>query len=183
MLHDLAAVDPSLTNPNFDMNLARPLNTRLAAGLGDLVEFQRQNVEAALRNLAVRNLIRGAQLGLATGQDVAAKIGVPALTPAELTSGPHGQIVSDKGFDTQTPLWFYVLKEAEVQHGGQHLGDVGSTIVAETFHGLIAHSEDSIFDVPGWTPSLPAAQGGKFTMADLLIYVDDINPLGDSLTS
>ncbi|MGI9488564.1 MAG: peroxidase family protein [Geminicoccaceae bacterium] len=183
LLHDLAAVDPTLMNPNFNMNLARPLNTRLAAGLGDLVEFRRLGVEDALRNLAVRNLIRGAQLGLATGQDVAAKIGVPVLTPAELTSGPHGQIIGDKGFDTRTPLWFYVLKEAEVQHGGQHLGDVGSTIVAETFHGLLDHSEDSIFHETNWAPSLPSASSDKFTMADLLIYVDDINPLGENLTS
>ena len=181
-LHDLGAVDPALAHD--DLNFARPLNTVLATALGDLVEFQKQGIpEAALRNLAVRNLLRGAQLGLATGQDVAAKIGATALTPAELTSGPHGSIVGDMGFDSRTPLWFYVLKEAEVQHGGKHLGDVGSTIVAETFHGLIAHSEDSIFQETDWKPSLPSVNPDKFTMADMLVYVDDINPLGDGLTS
>ena len=178
-MHDLAAVDPALGHAQ--LNFARPLNTVLAAKLGDLEEF-RSVPEVALRNLAVRNLLRGAQLGIATGQDIAAKIGASALTPTELTSGPHGSIVTDMGFDTKTPLWFYVLKEAEVQHGGEHLGEVGSTIVAETFHGLIAHSEDSIFDETNWTPSLPSVNGNKFTMADMLVYVDDINPLGD-LTS
>ncbi|MEM8950798.1 MAG: heme peroxidase family protein, partial [Pseudomonadota bacterium] len=177
-MHDLGAADP--VHSHDQLNFARPLNTVLAAKLGDLEEF-RSVPEVALRNLAVRNLLRGAQLGLATGQDIAAKIGATVLSQAELTSGPHGGIVSDKGFDTRTPLWFYVLKEAEVQQGGQRLGDVGSTIVAETFHGLIAHSEDSIFDEPGWTPSLkPGAN--SYTMADMLIYVDDINPLGENPT-
>ena len=36
-----------------------------------------------------------------------------------------------QGFDTKTPLWFYILKEAEVKQGGQRLGEVGSRLVVE----------------------------------------------------
>jgi hypothetical protein len=36
-----------------------------------------------------------------------------------------------------TPLWYYVLKEAEVKAGGLTLGPVGGRIVAEVLVGLI----------------------------------------------
>jgi hypothetical protein len=28
-----------------------------------------------------------------------------------------------------------------------------------------------------WTPTLPSANAGDFTMADLLRFVDDVNPI------
>jgi hypothetical protein len=31
-----------------------------------------------------------------------------------------------------------------------------------------------------WKPQLPCKEEGRFTMGDLLRYVDDINPLGDA---
>jgi hypothetical protein len=36
------------------------------------------------------------------------------------------------------PLWFYVLKEAELKADGHHLGPVGGRIVAEVLIGLLA---------------------------------------------
>ena len=59
-----------------------------------------------------------------------------ALTPAELR-GPHPNTpihnaVVAGGFDSATPLWYYILREAEVQQDGNRLGSVGSRIVAET---------------------------------------------------
>ena len=64
-----------------------------------------------------------------------------------------------------------------MDHGGEHLGQVGSVIVMETFHGLVEGSEDSILKEANWTPSLkPGAS--SYTMGDLLAYVDDLNPLG-----
>ena len=41
-----------------------------------------------------------------------------------------------KWLEGSAPLWYYILKEAEVRHHGHHLGDVGSRIVAETLVGL-----------------------------------------------
>jgi hypothetical protein len=35
------------------------------------------------------------------------------------------------------PLWYYILKEAQVQGGGHHLAQVGGRIVAEVFLGLL----------------------------------------------
>lgn len=178
-LYDFAPIDGASDDK---LNFARPLNTVLAAKLGDLEEF-RSIPEPALRNLAVRNLLRGSQLGLPTGQAIAQTIGATMLDPADIAAGPHGKIIKDNGFDTETPLWFYILKEAELQHQGNNLGDVGSTIVAETFHGLIDASEDSIFAGSSWTTSLPSVDPNKFTMTDMLHYVDDRDPLAASAPS
>jgi hypothetical protein len=34
------------------------------------------------------------------------------------------------------------------------------------------------FKQPGWTPSRPSADFGNFTMADLIRFVGEINPIG-----
>ncbi|MFI7542865.1 LysM peptidoglycan-binding domain-containing protein [Actinoplanes sp. NPDC049599] len=81
------------------------------------------------------------------------------------------------GFVTRTPLWYYLLAEAAHHHGGDRLGPVGSTIVAEVLVGLVRRSEDSILKLPGWTPSLPAAEPGTFELADLLRFA---GVLGDA---
>ena len=158
------------------MNLARPLNTVLAEKLAELEEF-RSIPETALRHLAIRNLLRGSQVGLPSGQAVARAMGVEPLTGEQVAKGPHGEVIRRLGFDTQTPLWYYILKEAEELHSGQHLGEVGSTIVVETFHGLLENSVDTFMKEKDWSPSLPSADPTKFTMADMLVYVDDLNPL------
>ena len=72
-----------------------------------------------------------------------------------------------------------MLKEAEHYHKGLRLGPMGSTIVAETFLGLVHGDHDSfLWRQANWVPHLPSATPGHFTMADLLRFVDDINPIG-----
>ena len=44
----------------------------------------------------------------------------------------------------QTPLWYYILKEAKVRHKGERLGPVGSTIISEVFVGLV-HGDHNSF--------------------------------------
>ena len=130
--------------------------------------------------LAFRNLRRGVQLGLPSGQDVAAIMGLAPLDPAEaIATGPDGEAAAANGLHERTPLWYYILKEAEVAHEGRRLGPVGSTIVAETFLGLVHGDHASFLWRRGdWTPELPSAEPGTFTMADLLAFVGDLNPVG-----
>ncbi|GID27781.1 LysM peptidoglycan-binding domain-containing protein [Paractinoplanes brasiliensis] len=122
--------------------------------------------------LAVRNLLRGYRLRLPTGQALAQHLGLPALTGPQIlaAAGSDAQRTALKagGFDTRTPLWYYVLAEARHVHNGERLGPVGSTLVAEVLLGLVRRSPDSILAQPGWSPSLPSAQTGKFELADLL---------------
>ncbi len=160
-------------------NKARLLDTRLATGLAHLPEFAGNVPEPHLASLAVRNLLRGRLLGLPTGQDVAHAIGTRPLNPRQVRSGEHAAILESNNFQRETPLWYYILKEAQVHHDGQRLGEVGSRIVVETLHGLIEGSRSSILREQSWRPSLPCANPDHFTMPDLLAFVDDVNPLGN----
>ena len=73
---------------------------------------------------AVRDLERGLSTGLPSGEAVARHLGEEPLTPREVG-------VAELGWEGETPLWYYVLKEAEVRCGGCHLGPVGGRLVAE----------------------------------------------------
>jgi hypothetical protein len=128
------------------------------------------------KSLASRNLVRGRQLGLPSGQAVARNVGdVPVVSnddvgfDAILTN--HSQDA-----DTEMPLWYYVLAEAAHLASGDHLGPVGSRIVAETLVGLIDSDPSSYRTVhPNWSPTLPNPHSGSgdFETADLLDFAVD----------
>ena len=69
-------------------------------------------------SLASRDLQRGAALGLPSGEEVARTMGIEPLTAEECG-------LSAAGWTAETPLWYYIFKEAEVRAGGEHLGPVG----------------------------------------------------------
>ncbi len=79
------------------------------------------------------------------------------------------------GFESRTPLWYYVLAEANHAHGGQRLGPLGSTLVAEVLIGLVRRSQDSFLRQPGWKPSLASAKPGTFELADLLRFAGQLS--------
>ena len=65
------------------------------------------------------------------------------------------------------PLWFYVLREADVTPAGQHLGPIGGRIVAEVITGLIDGDPSSYLSLePDWTPTY--GSNATFVMTDLL---------------
>lgn len=126
-------------------------------------------------SLAVMNLRRGVKMALPSAQALAAFLGVPVLTPAEIATGPDGLVAEKHGLHHQTPLWYYILKEASVRTGGVHLGPLGALIVAETFVGLLQGDPESLLARnPTWRfgqplPGLllPGADV-SFTLADLV---------------
>jgi Animal haem peroxidase len=79
----------------------------------------------------------------------------------------------DPGWGGEAPLWFYILKEAEIVGRGRELGPVGGRIVAEVLVGLLQKDLNSyLYLNAAWKPAPPIApERGKFTMADLLKYV------------
>jgi hypothetical protein len=170
-------LDTPLATPDFLLNPARRLDTRIVPALHSLPGLAGREA-----SLAFRNLRRGVLLGLPSGQDVAGLMGVAKLTPDEVLSGlTAAEKTALRGHDLHkaTPLWYYVLKEAEVRHGGLRLGPVGSTIIAETFLGLVHGDPKSFLWLrENWQPDLPSATPGHFTMADMLRFVGDINPVG-----
>jgi hypothetical protein len=144
-------IDPFISSPMFDLPVG--------PGLVD--------PDDGLKSLAGRNLERHLQHGLASGQDIAVVFGYVPLAPADLAE------LQPLGFHVKTPLWYYVLKEALVQQGGQRLGEVGSRIIAEVFFGLLEADPASYLNRANWKPNLPRRDGsvtGPFTMTDLLTF-------------
>lgn len=163
------------STPGFHLNHARRIDAYLTKSLHKLPGEQGPGGV-----LAFRNLRRGVMMRLPSGQDIANRIGVAPLTPGEIgDAGPDGAVARQHGLHAQTPLWYYVLKEAELRAKGEHLGPLGATLVAEVMVGLVQGSPSAYLSAsPAFRPTL-GAYPGQFTMVDLLRFADAVNPLGD----
>lgn len=158
-------------------NFSQCLNTYLVNPLKNLV------LPEGVKSLPIRNLIRGWSVGLPSGQSIANFLGFQPLTPEEIlehTLPDEKKVVEKYQFHLGTPLWYYILKEAEVKCQGKYLGEVGASIVLEVFIQLLKGDKGSfILQNPNWKPLLPVKISkvqGDFTMADLIAFIDDINP-------
>ncbi|WP_143103252.1 peroxidase family protein [Albimonas pacifica] len=123
------------------------------------------------RDLALATLRKGHALNLPPAQACAAELNmvyvdlVRPLSRQGLLGGHTGEAVRD-GFEERTPLWFYILREAEVQRDGRGLGQLGSAILAESIIGMIATDPDSIWRRRGrqglpWSPEDGVRPGGR----------------------
>ena len=133
----------------FDTKLATPL-------------FELTGLEEG--SLATRNLERGLAFGLPAGQDVARFLKQEILSQRDLSE------LADYGFDTRTPLWYYILREADLIEEGERLGPIGGRIVAEVLIGLMQADNDSFLRRdPLWQPTELGTKG-SFPMTDLLRF-------------
>jgi hypothetical protein len=176
---DLGLLSPPAGAP-VPLNFTRKLDPFLAPRLFQLPGTDPTPTPDPFASLAFRNLRRGVILGLPSGQDVADAMRIKnPLAPDEIAQGPDGAVAKKLGLHEHTPLWYYILKEAEVRGNGERLGPVGSTIVAEVFVGLVHGDHQSYLWQRGknWKPDLPSQKPGTFTMSDLLRYVGDISPI------
>jgi hypothetical protein len=169
-------------------NRARKIDTRVAVSMSRLPTSPGAPSNNLFAILSARNLVRSMALQVPTGQYVARKMGQAPLSTEQLLTSPypnptpeqlsqHQQttqaLQSNNGFLLkQTPLWYYVLKEAEVLHGGEQLGPVGGRILADVFIRLLIDSEEAFVHHPDWQPRF-GWQGGdpkEYKIADLLSF-------------
>lgn len=161
--------DPNSTNPAIRSN--KQIDTKLSTPLFSL---PRGTIPApdGPTSLPQRNLLRHVTWLLPSGQSIARAMNVEALSPADLSElrGLDQQL----HLDESTPLWYYVLKEAEVVEHGRQLGPVGSRIVGEVILGLLQLDRHSFLSVNRrWRPTLPTTSGqvtGEFRMSDFLTF-------------
>lgn len=150
------------------------------------------------RSLAQRNLLRGYELGVPTGQSVAAAMKIEPLKDCQIIVGKAG-VAPGKGDPTPTPLsehkdlkafrgkcplWTYILAEAfyykikapvHVLPAGTtietpQLGPVGGRIVAEVFLGMLFGDADSyLMAKPDWIPTIGKV-GPGFALRHIVAY-------------
>jgi len=147
---------------------------------------------SAERNLPRRNILRASEptpvltgsVGLATGEEAEqyAQQRIPGLYDATAqVRALLAQRLAAAGFDPNylspsTPLWLFVLAEAETTEGKQRLGQLGSHIVAEFLLGSLRCDEGSVLyatpaNLQGWGPTATIAANHRFAMPDLLAYL------------
>jgi Animal haem peroxidase len=173
-LYDFEEADRAdLAVPAAKFNRAMRIDTTLVLPLKTLPRFPADEA-----NLAFRNLTRAKMVRLATGQQMATflkskGVTLTKLTKAQIRDGNKGTKLDALtqpqrvALLNNTPLWFYILREAEFGVG--KLKGVGARIVAETFHRAMEGSQASIVRDPTWRPSL-GPDNITFRMVDLLLF-------------
>lgn len=128
-----------------------------------------------VNNLTERNLIRSRSIKLTSGERLAKKYGInPVLTPAQIEADANQHKFFDYHGEFATPLWYYILKEAELA-GGSHLGPLGSRLVAEVIAGGIYYNrnvgqEAFVFD-PSWKAVVKNKTTNVVKFEDLFTFV------------
>jgi hypothetical protein len=147
-------IDTTLSTPLFDL----PLPTIAGFTLGSTT------------SLPQRNLLRHLTWQLPSGQSIAREMRVPVLSADDLQDVKG----LGAGFETSTPLFFYILREAHVMAQGLTLGPVGGRIVGEVILGLLQSDAQSYLSARrNWRPTLPTRSGqvtGDFRMIDFLTF-------------
>jgi hypothetical protein len=150
-LFDAAGAPPAARAKKIDGRLIGAL-IALPVAMTGAVEVQE------FQSLAVRDLVRGEGVGLPSGEAVARRMGEAPLRAEEVG-------IPSAGPATETPLWYYILREADVRQGGERLGPVGARIIGEVLVGLLDLDASSVRHAPeSWKPSA--------TLIDLLGGLD-----------
>jgi hypothetical protein len=104
-------------------------------------------------------LLRGSRIGLPSGQEACRSAGVSPLAEAQIGFDDEGnEFLRKRGLTEKTPLWYYLLREAEVLgirrfRGGECLGPLGSRIVGEVLLGVMNTDPEHYLNVdPNWRP-------------------------------
>lgn len=112
------------------------------------------------RSLAMRDLQRGQATTLSSGEALARHLHIAPLSPSEVG-------LVEVGWRGETPLWYYILREADVRAGGNRLGPLGGLIVAEVLIGLLRYDSTSLLNAGAdWRPSF----GGLGSLAHLFSW-------------
>jgi hypothetical protein len=104
-------------------------------------------------------LIRGSRIGLPSGQEACRAAGMTPLARAQIGfADEDNEFLRARGLNERTPLWYYILREAELLgvrrfRGGECLGPLGGRIVAEVLLGVLNADPDHYSNVePKWRP-------------------------------
>jgi hypothetical protein len=113
-------------------------------------------------------LRRAAAVGLPSGQEACRLANVPRLPADQLAYDRQMEVFLKKnGMLNRTPLFYYLMREAEVSGRatpggwpGKRLGPLGSRLVAEVILGILNADPDSYIHSE-WQPPLIAGQPGE----------------------
>jgi heme peroxidase len=187
-------IKPASAEMKQRLQFAYRLDTSLVTPLGHLPASVASDKPPSL---AQRNLLRGFELGLPTGQAVAKAMGVKPLTDDEIIIGKAvddpadddvvgsiSKVLQSAAFRENCPLWTYILAEAARNRTSvtvpvkpetttistPQLGPVGGRIVAEVFLGMLFGDNGSFLSAdPDWVPTIGTAKKA-FALRDIVAF-------------
>jgi hypothetical protein len=140
-------------------------------------------------NLPVRTLLRGARAQLPSGQEVAdallnqGRMGSnDRLTTSQLTADTcdqSGSVLRTNRLTENSPLFYYLLKEAEIKAAGVTLGPVGSHIVWETIQSALEADPHGYLSVVGPKWKLPSWRFPSGSMRPINSLIGIVRLVGD----
>ena len=140
LFFDVKGTEPAQRAKQIDGTLPHPLIDLPTAITGS-------SEPEEYRSLALRDLRRGSGVGLPSGEVLAAHVGEPPLSADDIG-------LTNTSWKGDTPLWFYLLREAAVKAGGNRLGPIGGRIVTEVLVTLLDRDATSVrFADAAWRPS------------------------------
>ena len=158
----LPASGPVASSSYIDSSIAAPLHGLI---LPTLRLCNRIESSPDVTSLPVRTLLRGARSGLPSGQEVADTLfeqrvirAEDRLTRSQLTLDTcnySGSVLRDIDLEQNTPLFYYLLKEAEISGLGLTLGLIGSYIVGEVIQRALEADPEGYMSVVGPDWKLP----------------------------
>jgi hypothetical protein len=184
----------------FDAELSLKIDSKVTPVVFDLPESAIPDAVKTVGNLPFRNLTRSREIDLACGEDLAEFFEIPVanrLTPFQVEANDEAHYLFEADVDTyakpdgvgmppaadplkgvkdtrfKTPLWYYILKEAEIVENGERLGPLGSRLVAEIICGGIFYGSDSKFDYK-WRSKITNSNVVK--LRDLIDFVNEELP-------
>jgi hypothetical protein len=152
-------------------------------------------------SLAARNIKRGYNFSLPSGQDVAGALGVKSHPPLKFGDQllafkdmPGMPAADAAALEAHTPLWLYILAEGQAclakpdgsfatkeedgvtkidkdSDAGTQLGPVGGRILLEVFFGILDDDPDSYFNAEPNWHSVIKAGADTITLWDMLRFV------------
>lgn len=120
--------------------------------------------------LPVRTLLRGASTRLVNGERLAQELELPTLQEKKLSGGEVSwRKLDELNLTNRTPLWYYILLEAELEQRGERLGPVGSQLVAEVIDGSLKTDLNSYLSCfsSNWKPPAWSTRSGPVPIRHL----------------
>lgn len=178
------------------------INTAIVPPLHQLDEYpprqpNAQPTQTQPKELPVRTLLRGARSRLPSGEEAAGHLlsqgllapgevlGDRVTKKFEMTNDKSGEVLASlPALNGRTPLYYYLLKEAEVLGtANRTLGPLGTRIVAETIETVLEQDPTSYLRTPGvgpnWNKPLWRFRDGHSRRIDSITAL--VQMLGDDL--
>lgn len=152
------------------------IDSHVTSAIFDLPESSIPDDSKFVGNLAHRNLIRSREIGLCSGEDLAVFYGLSPLSPAQIEPRASKRHLFEEGGSFSTPLWFYLLREAELEgSGGATLGPACSRLIAEVIAGGVRYASlnwwDHRADAAVWSVRSAQPNPERVALADLISFV------------